>query len=86
MFILRQASLKMAILLHTVANWRFIMIIAVNSMLTKARSQKRERVAALPAHKLPLALYCKILYFLKQSTIKYNTLIYPTTPSMATSP
>ena len=29
MFILRQASLKMAILLHTVANWRFIMIIAV---------------------------------------------------------
>ena len=29
MFILRQTSLKMAILLHTVANWRFIMIIAV---------------------------------------------------------
>ena len=29
MFILRQASLKMAILLHTVANWRFIMITAV---------------------------------------------------------
>ena len=29
MFILRQASLKMAILLHTVANWWFIMIIAV---------------------------------------------------------
>ena len=29
MFILRQAYLKMAILLHTVANWRFIMIIAV---------------------------------------------------------
>ena len=29
MFILRQASLKMAILLHTVANRRFIMIIAV---------------------------------------------------------
>ena len=28
MFILRQASLKMAILLHTVANWRFIMILA----------------------------------------------------------
>ena len=31
MFILRQTSLKMAILLHTVANWRFIMIIAVYS-------------------------------------------------------
>ena len=30
MFILPQTSLKMAILLHTVANWRFIMIIAVH--------------------------------------------------------
>ena len=29
MFLLRHVSLKMAILLHTVANWRFIMIIAV---------------------------------------------------------
>ena len=27
-----KASLKMAILLHTVANWRFIMIIAVYSV------------------------------------------------------
>ena len=33
MFILRQTSLKMAILLHTVANWRFIMIIAVYDKL-----------------------------------------------------
>ena len=33
MFILRQASLKMAILLHTVANWQFITIIAVLEML-----------------------------------------------------
>ena len=35
MFILRQASLKMAILLHTVANWRFIMIIAVYTVASR---------------------------------------------------
>ena len=61
MFILRQASLKMAILLHTVAKWRFIMIIAVSyssKWVGQMTSGTGTRQKAVWIVTLKLAVYC----------------------------